>query len=130
MCQTKKKHDSLVLSRCDLWIVWRWHGVLRVHCYYFCLEPTVRKDTWMRTASVTVIVMFAQSVHLEEYCTKIETTFHLFCAFFFLTNLVFKFNIVLIGICFFDKVNHNLICCLSIKIWYILKFIYCLCGFL
>ena len=25
MCQTKKKHDSLVLSRSDLWMVWRWH---------------------------------------------------------------------------------------------------------
>ena len=39
-----------------------------------------------------------QNVHLEEHCTKIETTFHLFYALLFLTNLVFKFNIVLIGI--------------------------------
>ena len=38
-----------------------------------------------------------QNVHLEEHCTKIETTFHLFYALLFLTNLVFKFNIVLIG---------------------------------
>ena len=29
--------------------------------------------------------------------TKIETTFHLFYALLFLANLVFKFNIVLIG---------------------------------
>ena len=39
-----------------------------------------------------------QNVHLEEHCTKIETTFHLFYALLFLTNLFFKFNIVLIGI--------------------------------
>ena len=42
-----------------------------------------------------------QNVHLEEHCTKIETTFHLFYALLFLTNLVFKFNIVLIGFFFF-----------------------------
>ena len=28
-----------------------------------------------------------QSVHLEEHCTKIETTFHLFYALLFVTNL-------------------------------------------
>ena len=42
-----------------------------------------------------------QNVHLEEHCTKIETTFHLFYALLFFANLVFKFNIVLIGIFFF-----------------------------
>ena len=57
----KKKHDSLVLSRSDLWMVWRRHGIPRVFCYYFCLEPTVRKDTWMRTTSVTVMVVFFES---------------------------------------------------------------------
>ena len=46
-----------------------------------------------------------QNVHLEEHCTKIETTFHLFYALLFFTNLVFKFNIVLIGI-FFYNVNQ------------------------
>ena len=35
-----------------------------------------------------------QSLHLEEHCIKTETTFHLFYALFFLTNLAFKFNIV------------------------------------
>ena len=43
----------------------------------------------------------AQSVHLEEHCTKAESTFHLFYAVLFLTNLVFKFNIMLIGFFFF-----------------------------
>ena len=42
-----------------------------------------------------------QNVDLEEHCTKIETTFHLFYALLFLTNLFFKFNILLIGIFFF-----------------------------
>ena len=58
-----------------------------------------------------------QSVHLEEHSTKIETTFHLFYGLLFLTNLVFKFNTVLIGIFFlFDNVSHNLLFCLLINI--------------
>ena len=55
MSQTKEKHDSLVLSRSDLWMVWRWHGILCVY-YYFCSEPTVTKDTWTRTTSITVVI--------------------------------------------------------------------------
>ena len=35
-----------------------------------------------------------QSVHLEEHCTKTESTFHLIYAPLYLTNLVFKFNTV------------------------------------
>ena len=60
MSHTKEKCDSLVLSRSDLWKVWRCHGILRVCCYYFCLEPTVRKDAWMRTTSVTVMAFFSK----------------------------------------------------------------------
>ena len=59
MSHTKEKCDSLVLSRSDLWIVWRCHGIPRV-CCYFCLEPTVRKDAWMRTTSVTVMAFFSK----------------------------------------------------------------------
>ena len=33
---------------------------LHVYCYYFCLEPTVRKDAWMRTTSVTVMAFFSK----------------------------------------------------------------------
>ena len=57
-----------------------------------------------------------QSAHLEENCTKIETVFPLFYALLFLTNLVFKFNIVLIGFFLLGNVNHNLLSCLLIKI--------------
>ena len=57
----KEKCDSLFLSRSDLWMLWKCHGIPRVYCYYFYLEPTVRKDTWMRTASVTVMVTFFES---------------------------------------------------------------------
>ena len=60
MSQTKETCDSLVLSRSEFGIVWRCHGILRVCCYYFCLEPTVRKDAWMRTTSVTVMVFFSK----------------------------------------------------------------------
>ena len=71
-----------------------------------------------------------QNVHLEEHCTKIETTFHLFYALLFFTNLVFKFNIVLIGI-FSDNFNHNLLFAFSLTVYIslILKFIQCLTLF-
>ena len=57
----KEKCYSLFLSRSDLWMLWECHGIPRVYCYYFYLEPTVRKKTWMRTASVTVMVPFFES---------------------------------------------------------------------
>ena len=60
MSQTKEKCDSLILSRSGLWIVWRCHDILRAHYYYFCLEPTVRKDAWMRTPSVTAMAFFSK----------------------------------------------------------------------
>ena len=64
MCQIKKKHNYLALSISDLWMVWRWHGIPRVYCYYFSLEPTVRKDTRMRTTSVTFMVISFSKVAL------------------------------------------------------------------
>ena len=60
MSQTNEKCDSLVLTRSELWIVWRYHGIPRVCCYYFCLEPAVRKDAWMRTTSVIVTAFFSK----------------------------------------------------------------------
>ena len=59
MSQTKEKCDSLALSRSELWIVWRWHGISHACCYFY-LEPTVRKDAWMRTTSVTVMAFFSK----------------------------------------------------------------------
>ena len=49
-----------------------------------------------------------QSVHLEEHCTRIEFMFHLFYAFLFLTNLVFKFNMVLIAFFFFLRMSTTI----------------------
>ena len=57
----KDKCDSLVFSRSDPWMVWRCHGISHVYCYYFCLEPTVRKGTYMRTTSVPVMVIFFEN---------------------------------------------------------------------
>ena len=73
----KEKCDSLVLSRSDLWMVWRCHGIPRVYCYYFYLEPTVRKDTWMRTASVTVMVTFFESGILKITWSQLSSKSHL-----------------------------------------------------
>ena len=54
MTQTRKKWNFLVLSRADFWMVWRCHGIPYFHFLFFCLEPTVKKNTWMRTISITV----------------------------------------------------------------------------
>ena len=70
----KKKHDSLASSRSGLWMVRRWHGISRIHCYYFCLEPTVRKGTWMRATFITIVVYFSESgilkVTWSQLCSK------------------------------------------------------------
>ena len=70
-------------------------------------ETRIDEGAWKK------IVM--QSVHLVEHCTKIETSFHLIYVPLYLTNLVFKFNTVLIDF-FFDNVSHNLFICLLINI--------------
>ena len=48
-------------------------------------ETRIDEGAWKNIAT--------QSVHLKERCTKTETTFHLFLALLFLTNLAFKFSI-------------------------------------
>ena len=74
MSQIKEKCDPLALSRFYLWIIWRCHWILRVHRYYFCLEPTVRKDTWMRKTSINVTVILFESSILKvtwsQLCSK------------------------------------------------------------
>ena len=53
MTQVIEKWNSLALSR----LVWRCHGIQYFHFYFFCLEPMVKKNIWMRTISVTVVVI-------------------------------------------------------------------------
>ena len=74
-CPKQKKYDSLVLSKSGLWkVVWRWHSIPRVCCYYFCLEPMVKKDIWVRTTCVTVmIIVFGNGilkVTWSQLCSK------------------------------------------------------------
>ena len=72
--QAKEKCNSLVLSRSYCWVIWRCHGIPLVHCYYFGLEPTVRKDSWMRMTSVTAMVILFESnilkVTWSQLCSK------------------------------------------------------------
>ena len=76
-------------------------------------ETRIDEGTWKKIVT--------QSVHLEEHCIKIETTFHLIYAPLYLTSLVFKFNTVFIAFFFFffDNVSYNLLICLLINICYI-----------
>ena len=65
-------------------------------------ETRIDDDAWKKISCAN-----NPSVHLEEHYTKAEGTFHLFYAPLFLSNLSFKFNIVLIRI-FFDNFHRNL----------------------
>ena len=80
MSQTKEKCDPLVLRRSYLWMVWsRCHEFLRAHRYYFCLEPKAREDTWLRTTSVTVMVILFES-------SILKVTWSQLCSEFLLKN--------------------------------------------
>ena len=78
MSQTKKKWDSLVLSRArgDFWMLWRCHGILRFHFFLF-LETTVRENNWMRTTSVTVMVFFFRKTHSQSNWSQLYSKFFL-----------------------------------------------------
>ena len=40
----------ILLSRANFWMVWRWHGISYFQCYFFCLEPTVKRTLgWERS---------------------------------------------------------------------------------
>ena len=42
-------------------LTFEWYGdamVFRVFIFIFCLETTLRKDTWMRATFATVVVIF------------------------------------------------------------------------
>ena len=76
MSQINEKCDSLILSRSYLWMVWICHGIPRAHRYNFCLEPTARKDTCMRTAFVTVmVILFENSILKLLYHSYVQSYF-------------------------------------------------------
>ena len=50
--QIREKWDSHALRWPDISMVWRCHGMF---IFVFCLELSVRKDTWMKTTSVIVM---------------------------------------------------------------------------
>ena len=58
----QKKCDSLVLRRSGFWMIWRYHGIPCAHFYSFIFffRTMVRKDTWMSTTSVNVMVNFSK----------------------------------------------------------------------
>ena len=65
MAQTREKQGSLVLSRTNFYgMKTLWYSVFSF--LFFYLEPTVRKDIWVRTTSVTVKVIF-QKCYSESY---------------------------------------------------------------
>ena len=64
MTQAREKCDSLTWVE----VTFEWfESVMEFHVLIFsflCLEPTVRKDTWVRTTSVTVMVISSNVTNL------------------------------------------------------------------
>ena len=56
----KQKRNMTPFSWIDLTFEWYEDHMVFCYCSYFCLEPAVRKDTWMRTTSVTVMELFSK----------------------------------------------------------------------
>ena len=73
--QTKGKCDSLVLSRSYLSMEWRFHVIPRVHCCHFCLEPTVKREAWLRTTFVTVMVILFERNILKVTWSQLCSNF-------------------------------------------------------
>ena len=66
MTQTREKWDPLVLSRAGFCMVGRCHDIPCFHFLkFFCLEVTVKTRTWMRTISVTVMVIISKVLFLK-----------------------------------------------------------------
>ena len=55
------------MSRPEIWMVWRCHGIPCVHFYF--LFYVLGKDTWMRASSATVVVIF-RKCHSASYLIK------------------------------------------------------------
>ena len=60
MTQKREKWYSLVLSRSDFCMIWRCHDIPCFHFYFFCLELTVKKNTWMIMISIMVMVIISK----------------------------------------------------------------------
>ena len=62
MTQTREKRNSFVLSRADF----EWYEGAIVFCAFifiiFCLEPTIRKNNWMRITIVNIIMVIVSKV--------------------------------------------------------------------
>ena len=125
MSQTKEKCHSLILSRSDLWIVWRCHGISLVCWYYFCLEPTVRKDAWMRTTSVTVMTFFLKAAfwklldqssfpiitrHIENSILKDTLQLNIFRTWINLTRNIFHQDFGKHETKIYDSASKNMSC--------------------
>ena len=76
-------------------------------------ETKIDEGAWKKISCAKIQAYFWKNMN------KIPTTFHLFYALLFLANLVFKFNIVLIGIFVIISTTISLSVCLLINIWYI-----------
>ena len=92
---TRHIENSILKDTLQFFILWTWINMRAksfIKTSVNVTETRINDDAWKNIVK--------QSVHLEEHCTKVKSTFHLFYVLLFLTNLVFKFNIVLIGIFF------------------------------
>ena len=60
MTQKTEKWDSLVMSKAEFWMVWRYHGIPFFHFYFFCLEVTVKITLGWERFFVMVMVIISK----------------------------------------------------------------------
>ena len=82
MTQTREKWDSLVFSRGDFWMIWRYHGILYIH-FYFLFRNNVWREQLDKNNFCHCYSFFFFFFFWKCYS---ESTWLQLCSEFFLNN--------------------------------------------
>ena len=70
MSQASEEWDSLVLSRGDFWMIWKFHGISCFHFYF--LFRNIDKREWVdRTTSVPDMIIFFGKCHSKSSWSQV-----------------------------------------------------------
>ena len=83
MTQTREKWDSLVFSRGDFWMIWRYHGILYIHFYFLFRNNVWREQLDKNNFCHCYSFFFFFFFFLKCYS---ESTWLQLCSEFFLNN--------------------------------------------
>ena len=81
MTQTREKWDSLVFSRGDFWMIWRYHGILYIHFYFL-----FRNNVWREQLDKNNFCHCYSFFFFFFWKCYSESTWLQLCSEFFLNN--------------------------------------------